>query len=312
MKKVSVIVATYNHERYILKALESIVSQKVNFEIEVLVGDDASRDGTGRIVGEYAKRHPDIIKAFIRNKNLGAFRNIFDLIKKSDGEYIAFLEGDDYWIDENKLRKQIEFLDANIDYVAAFGNSYVIDENDVRHEETEQYVNMLKKNEYTVSDLEEYVLPGQTATAVYRRSSVIHLINLIRNNKRLLPRVQVIDRFLVLGILSEGRIYNSQEYYAAYRYVLNKDSGSWSSKNDYFSFRNIVLFLYRLKEMERVAGLLGLPLNFDERRKYEFQKAADYKNKMPILVVNIIRFFIWFWYRDKREFHRFLMARHRK
>ncbi len=312
MKKVSVIVATYNHEKYIGKALESIVSQETDFEIEALVGDDASKDGTGKIVEEYGRSYHNIIKPIIRRKNLGAFKNILDLIKRAEGEYIAFLEGDDYWIDEHKLQKQIDFLDNNRDFVASFGISYVVDENDNRHEETEQYVNLLKGNEYTVSDFNEYFMPGQTATAVYRRRSLVELLERTKKDKRLMPRGPVFDRFLVLGVLSLGRIHNSQEYYAAYRYVLNKESGSWSSKNDYYSLKNVIFFIYGLKEMERIGKLLDLDVNFDKRRLYEFRKAGEYKKKMPILLVDMIRFFVWIGYRDKREFHRLLIERHKK
>ena len=312
MKKVSVIVPTYNHKKYVSKALDSILQQIVDFEMEIIIGDDASKDGTGEIVNEYAVKYPNQIKAIVRKKNLGAYKNMLDLVQMAVGEYLAFLEGDDYWIDYYKLQKQVEFLDQNKDYVATFGKSHVIDEHDLKHEEIEQYVNLLQTNEYTISDFQEYFMPGQTATAVYRKAAIDQLIKLMKKNRRLLPRIPVIDRFLVLGILSVGRVHNSQEYYAAYRYVLNKGSGSWSSKNDFYSVRNVILFLYGLKEMERIASLLGLSLNFDKRRRYEFQKASEYKKRMPIILVNIIRFFIWIWYGDKKDFHRFLIERHKK
>ncbi|MCR5747047.1 MAG: glycosyltransferase, partial [Lachnospiraceae bacterium] len=110
MIKVSVIVATYNQEKYIAKTLESVVSQKTDFKYEVLVGDDASKDGTGRIVKEFGKKYPDIIRPIVREKNIGAYRNFLDLLKRAKGEYLALLEGDDYWVDEEKLKKQVSFL----------------------------------------------------------------------------------------------------------------------------------------------------------------------------------------------------------
>ena len=129
MIKVSVIVATYNQEKYIEKALRSIAAQKTDFEFEVLVGDDASKDGTGKIVEEFGKKYPSIIIPIVRKKNLGAFKNNYDLIKRAKGEYLAFLEGDDYWIDDQKLQKlqkQVDFMEAHPDFSECFTNSYVL------------------------------------------------------------------------------------------------------------------------------------------------------------------------------------------
>ena len=310
MLKVSVIVATYKQERYIAKALESILSQKCNFEYEVLVGDDASPDGTGEIVKRYGMEYPDRIKAIVREKNVGAFKNFKDLYSRATGEFLAFLEGDDYWIDEYKLQKQVDFLETNKEYAASFGQCVVVDENNVRNEEIEQYLPLFKGGLYTAKELGDYYLPGRTATVMYRKSAVDSLFNDIKRDWRLMPRVPVVDQFLVLGILSKGKIDTSTEVYAAYRYILKKESGSWSSKHDGFSFKNVLFFLYGMKEMERVAGRLGIPLSFDERRKAEFSKIACYKGQMPIIAINIVRFFIWIWYKDKKDFNAFIRERH--
>ena len=311
MVKVSVIVATYKHEKYIAKALDSILSQKCNFEYEVIVGDDASPDGTGEIVKNYGKNNPDRIKAIAREKNVGAFKNFKDLYSRATGEFLAFLEGDDYWIDEYKLQKQVDFLEANKDYAASFGNCIVIDENNVRNEDVEQYLPLFKGGLYTVRELENYYLPGRTATAMYRKSAVDSLFNDIKRDWKLMPRIPVVDQFLVLGILSKGKIDTSKEAYAAYRYILKKESGSWSSKHDGFSFKNVLFFLYGMKEMERVAKRLGIQLSFDERRKSEFNKIACFKGEMPQIAINIVRFFIWIWYQDKKDFNAYMRERHK-
>ena len=311
MIKVSVIVATYKQEKYIGKALDSILTQKCDFDYEVIAGDDASPDGTGEIVKKYGDAHPGKIKAIAREKNLGAFKNFKDLYSRAQGEYLAFLEGDDYWIDENKLRKQVEFLDSHKDYVASFGKCIVVDENNDRKEEIEQYIPWFKGGLYTAEEFENYYLPGQTATVMYRKSAVDQLFSQIKKDWRLMPRVPVIDRFLVLGMLSKGKIDTSTDVYAAYRYILKKESGSWSSKHDFYSFKNVIFFLYGMKEMERVAKRLGVPLSFDERRKSEFEKIACYKGQMPMIAINAVRFFIWLWYKDKRDFNAFIKERHK-
>ncbi|WP_049945047.1 glycosyltransferase [Butyrivibrio sp. AC2005] len=309
--KASVVVATYNHEKYIAKTLESIVMQECTFDYEVLVGDDASKDKTGAIVNEYAQKYPDKIRAFLRKKNLGAFRNIHNLVKSAKGEYIAFVEGDDYWLDDRKLQKQIDFLENNPDFAACFGRCIVVDENDERQKDFEKYMPFFSKEEYTSQDLEDYYLPGQTATAVYRTESLHNLEKLAKKDKRVIPRCPMVDIFLVLAILSQGRIKTMDEVLSAYRYVLRKGSGSWSSKHDGFSLINVIFFLYGMKELERVGKLLGINICYDERRKSEFAKVAMYKGQMPIIAIQIIRFFIWLWYQNKKDFYRFIRDRHR-
>ena len=312
MIKVSVVMATYNHEKYIEKALDSVIRQKCDFEYEILVGDDASKDSTGSIVRAYSEKYPDKIRAFVRVKNLGAVPNIVDLVNNAKGEYVAFLEGDDFWIDDEKLQKQISFLDEHKDFAACFGKCIVVDENNDRQEDYEKYIPFFLGDEFTANDLEQYYLPGQTATAVYRVSAFKNLERLSKKDKRIFPRCPVIDRFLVLAILSQGRIKSMPDTFAAYRYVLSKSSGSWSSKHDSYSFRNIIAFLYGLKELERVAKRLGINICFDERRRGEFAKVADYKGKMSILTIDIIRFFIWLWYKDKKDLYKFVKERHGK
>ena len=110
---VTVCCITYNQEAYIAQALESFVCQKTNFRFKVFVGEDHGPDGTADIVREYAKKYPDIIVPFCREQNMGAQANLIDLINRANSPYIAFCEGDDYWIDEYKLQKQFDYMQAN-------------------------------------------------------------------------------------------------------------------------------------------------------------------------------------------------------
>ena len=107
--EVSVLCITYNHEEYIRTALESLINQKTSFRYEVIVHDDASTDGTASIVREYADKYPDLIKPVLQSNN--QYSKGVDIIRTcilnyAEGKYIAFCEGDDCWIDENKLEKQ--------------------------------------------------------------------------------------------------------------------------------------------------------------------------------------------------------------
>jgi len=112
---VTVCCITYNHEEYIRDALDSFIMQKTNFKYKIFVGEDKGPDGTADIVREYAEKYPDKIVAFIREENMGAQANLIDLCQRAKSPYIAFCEGDDYWIDEYKLQKQFDYMQQNPD-----------------------------------------------------------------------------------------------------------------------------------------------------------------------------------------------------
>lgn len=111
--KVSVACITYNHEKYIRRALEGFVAQKTDFPFEVIVFDDASTDGTADIIREYENKYPQIIKPIYQQQNVysrGISATKEYVLPIMRGEYIAICEGDDYWTDENKLQIQYDYM----------------------------------------------------------------------------------------------------------------------------------------------------------------------------------------------------------
>jgi glycosyltransferase involved in cell wall biosynthesis len=112
MPKVSVCIVTYNHEQYIKQCLESILSQETNFDFEIIIGDDCSKDGTQEIISDFALRYPNIIKAYLHEKNLGPWENFLFVHNKAKGIYVAHMDGDDYAL-PLKLQKQSDYLDEN-------------------------------------------------------------------------------------------------------------------------------------------------------------------------------------------------------
>lgn len=116
--KVSVAMITYGHEAYIARALDSILAQEVDFEYEVVIGEDCSPDNTRRILEEYREAHPGVIKPIFRETNIGMTANLYEVLTRCSGEYVAYLEGDDYWIDNKKLQKQLRFLEMNRNHIA--------------------------------------------------------------------------------------------------------------------------------------------------------------------------------------------------
>ena len=109
----SICIITYNHEKFIRKSIESVCNQNTNFEIEIIVADDFSTDNTRAIILETTKKYNHTFNFIFQEKNVGPADNFIQLISSAKGKYIAYLEGDDYWTDDNKLQKQVDYLEAN-------------------------------------------------------------------------------------------------------------------------------------------------------------------------------------------------------
>lgn len=107
---ISVIVVTYNQETTIARTLDSILSQRVGADVEVIVGDDCSTDGTETICRDYASRFPGRIIYLRREANMGVVGNYFDCVRRARGEFLADCAGDDFWTDPLKLQKQLDRL----------------------------------------------------------------------------------------------------------------------------------------------------------------------------------------------------------
>lgn len=113
--KLSVAMITYNQERFIGQAIESVLGQRVNFDYEIVIGEDCSTDGTRAAILDFQRRYPDRIVALLREQNISAMRNFAETIAACQGQYVAFLEGDDYWTSADKLQRQVDFLDDHPD-----------------------------------------------------------------------------------------------------------------------------------------------------------------------------------------------------
>lgn len=126
---VSICCITYNQEGYIKDALDGFLKQKTSFPYEVLIHDDASTDRTGQIIREYADRYPDIIKPILQTENqyskgLTNISGTFNFPRAS-GRYVAMCEGDDYWVDEEKLQMQVDYMEAHPDCSICFHSAEV-------------------------------------------------------------------------------------------------------------------------------------------------------------------------------------------
>lgn len=158
----SVCMITYNQEQYISEAIDSVLMQGRKFDLELVIGEDCSTDNTREICERYAGKYPDIIKLLPSKKNHGFLNNFIRTFKACSGKYVVQLAGDDYWIDDHKLQKQVDFLEANPGYSICF-TDYIF-KNEVHNEENTRHLlpgpitveELLKENKYA------------TATSVFR------------------------------------------------------------------------------------------------------------------------------------------------
>lgn len=169
--KLSICCITYNHATFIRQALDGFMMQKTNFPFEIIIHDDASTDGTADIIREYEQKYPDIIRATYQSEN--QWSKGVNVLKtfvypKIQGQYVALCEGDDYWTDENKLQKQVDYLDAHPEMSICFHPVKVVWEDKSQSEYIFPTVSArFNKNVLTLEDLlkRNFI---QTNSVVYR------------------------------------------------------------------------------------------------------------------------------------------------
>jgi glycosyltransferase involved in cell wall biosynthesis len=122
---VTVLIATYNHARYIEAAIEGALAQKAAYSIEILISEDASTDGTREMVKRYAAAHPNHIRLLLSIGNVRSNWVVRRGLRAARGRYVALLDGDDFWTDNGKLQRQAAFLDAAPDCAAVFYNAQI-------------------------------------------------------------------------------------------------------------------------------------------------------------------------------------------
>mgnify|MGYP002627242301 CR=1 FL=1 len=168
--KLSIFVVTYNQEKFIRQCLDSILMQTVNFDYEVIIGEDCSTDKTPDICDEYAARHSNI-HVFHHLKNLGLVKNWEFVLNHCQGQYIAMIEGDDYWIDENKLQMQTDFLERNPEYTMCFHSAKIL--NELESVTNTDIYKKLENRDYSPSELfQSWTVP--TAAIVMKKECLFY------------------------------------------------------------------------------------------------------------------------------------------
>lgn len=268
MKKISVAMITYNHEKYIEKAIDSILMQEGNFELEVLIGNDKSPDKTAEILKKY--ENDSRIKVFNREKNMGATKNGLDIKLSCTGDYIAILEGDDYWITKDKLFKQLEILENNENAVLCYTDSYTIDENNKIIGQK-----LVKRN--CIENFNSLIANrGEIPTGTIMFKNIFKNIKEINELKNLLTSSEIIgDLSLFAALIKEGKFYRLNEFTGAYRYITN--STSYSSKNNLYKERELYKVFKGITKYYNLSGIKKYL--FLERRRNRVLKEIKKSNQ---------------------------------
>lgn len=234
---VSVWMVTYNHEKFIAKALESVLMQKTSFGFEIVIGEDCSTDRTRSIIESYVSRFGEIIKPIYQTNNVGAFRNAYEFaLPLCNGKYIACLEGDDYWTDPLKLQKQVDFLEANPEFIFSFHDAMILNQ---RTGEKHIRIGTGKIDE--IIDLKSVILQKNISTASYVFRNIL--------DYKSLPdwfcRISNGDYGLAVLIAEKGPGKFLPEVMSVYRI---HDGGVWSSKGlDFYYQADLIFYNYLLK-----------------------------------------------------------------
>lgn len=156
----TVLLCSYNHHKFIEKAINSVLEQKTQYEYKIHIFDDASTDGTSDIIRKYERKYPEKIKAFIAEINEGAQSNIWKAYKSVDTKYCVILECDDYWCDESKLELQITALEEHPECSFCSHQTKIININDEYRKHANNkilvtYEGLLNNNIISYEDIED-------------------------------------------------------------------------------------------------------------------------------------------------------------
>ena len=228
---VSVVFIKYNHEKYVRKALMSVLQQETDFPFEVIVGEDCSTDNTRAILQEIKELYPEQVKLLFREKNLGRpTLNVYQTSMECKGKYVAYLEGDDYWTDTKKLQKQVDYLEAHPEYIAVTHTCELVDEEDrtITDENVRKIGEMYDwDGRFTFEDYKHQSnWAGHYGTVLCR--------NIYREGKydySVLYKAHDFfdDGVILMFLLLQGDIWRMKDTMSAWRYVRKKGGGNWNS-----------------------------------------------------------------------------------
>lgn len=267
---------TYNHEKYIADAIESFLMQKTNFKFEIIIHDDASIDNTPSIIKKYEEKYPDIIKPIYQQENQYSQGNFISkfITEKAKGKYIAICEGDDYWIDSNKIQKQFDYMEEHPDCSLCVNGGYIVNAKDKKI--IGEKKSAVDSKFFTVEDS---IAKGGglflTNSMFYRREYDMNL-------PKFLLEAPVGDYPLTINLALQGKVYYMKDLMSAYRVG---DSQSWTAREALDIKKNVVLY----KKLEKML------LEVDNYTKGKYRKViyrTIFINRLKILAKRNLFFIV--------------------
>lgn len=231
---ISIIMVTYGHEKFIREAIDGVLMQKGDLNLELIIANDASPDDTDIIVSEILKNHPksELVRYIKHENNIGMMSNFIFALQQAQGNYIALCDGDDYWTDPHKLQKQVDFLEANLDYVLSFHKVKILKPNG---ELVEDFITKVPENyetQETLAKLGNYI---HTPSVVFR-----NVIKEFPNEFSLSP---IGDYFMYMLLTEHGKLKYFDEEMAVYRYGVGIHSTHTQIKMAKANFKLFTLLL---------------------------------------------------------------------
>ncbi len=209
---ISVLVCTYNQEKYLSQAIDSILMQKCDEPFEILIGDDCSTDNTGRVADGYQLRFPNVVKVVRPAQNMGAAQNFFRLVDTAQGEFLFVCDGDDFWLREDVLQRQLDTFRAmpEVGMLCALAKCYIQQDGEYRgtlgYSGAEDLTTMLRDNRDVAAP-----------TIAFRRDLMLRCI---ADSKWYIDQNWFYDSIMAYWFAYNSKIKFINEELAAYR-VLN-------------------------------------------------------------------------------------------
>lgn len=254
--QVSIICITYNHEKFISNMLDSVLSQNVNFEYEILIHDDASKDRTQDIIKDYTQKYPNIIKPILQKENQfskGINPNITYNYPRIQGKYVAYCEGDDYWSDKNKLQLQYDAMEQNKQCAICVHKTQCVS---ISNEKLSREFPPIELNEGVISSREYITMELQKVGWLFQTSSYFIRADVVKEyTSNYVNKYPVGDLPLVLFSLQNGSCYYIPKKMSCYRV----DSGGAMS-----SLKS------RKKKIAHFNKMIAGHKDFDELTSYKY------------------------------------------
>jgi len=281
--KVSVAMITYNHEQFIEQALDSVLMQQVDFDYEIVIGDDLSQDRTREILLDYHARHPEKIHLLLYETKQGPGGNIYQVLNNCQGEYIALLEGDDYWTSPEKLQVQVNYLDQWTNCSLCFHSIQRL------LQDEQAFVSLpssAKENlQYGIDDLLNGVIFPRTCTVVCRAKlfEFPERIKELHHIDTLLWCLFAAHGFLgyIGGIQAVYRVHSTGMWQSASEFQRwLRDLKTHEYLNEYFNY--IYNNNFKIRKSYMIISIEYRAIGQDKEAYYYFRKSFFGKNLEPI------------------------------